>query len=613
MQLLSGRKIQKSVLCVDLDRRLFYLNELQNGRVMIIPEIPQVALHDQNALQKLNQESAYLYDLVYDLAHVKYDISKEDRVLPEVKEGNKIIRFRHDQPHTEYYRKRKLPVYFLSIDRSDYPMFYSRDNLAIGYLIRNIRTDDQTEQVATSITVVIRLENYTDLLEKPTKGTGTKRKLKQIMNEYNLDVKLSLLSSVNENMKKIVYEAYFKYGIELKRREPEKYFGLKVDLSQQSYSRNEYFYGDIPLISFFCVQDAVRFNLTLELVVEEIPYEGTNFKAFPNVVEMPFNADLQDFYNVFNWNTVSENPMVFWPLPKDLSDFRIGEGISRVNEGFKPIFVVPKKEHVFIKPRALIYQDSIEFSQIRIELIRQQKLPLVINRLYTGEITFVFRFKILGASSIESLFYYLDSDIYYNGTLMPVYVTHWLFKKVEKQGKKRIVEYLQPISKLSDTGKFARGYDYKGVREFMDLNLLDFTPKGSVQLEDLKKYFKLPFKPYLVFIEALVLLGDKPLIELTSTTPVPFCNNPKFDFPVKLDKIKVCELPLEVLAAHPGATRVQPQGRLDQRRRPHHRLRHAQPVQQRRQTRHRPAARERLALLLHRVLLQRHGRFLWQT
>lgn len=42
MQLLAGRKIQKSVLCVDLERRLFYLNELQNGRIMVIPEAPLV-------------------------------------------------------------------------------------------------------------------------------------------------------------------------------------------------------------------------------------------------------------------------------------------------------------------------------------------------------------------------------------------------------------------------------------------------------------------------------------------------------------------------------------------------------------------------------------------
>ena len=361
-------------------------------------------------------------------------------------------------------------------------------------------------------------------------------------------------------------------------------------------------------MSFFCVQDAVRFNHTLEFIVDEIPYEGTNHKAFPNMIELPFNAELQDFYNVFNWDSVSENPVVFWPLPRDLSDFRIGEGLSRVNEGFKPIFVVPKKDHVFVKPRALIYQDSIEFSQIRLELIRQQKLPLVINRLYTGEITFIFRFKIVGASNIESLFYFLDSEIYYNGKLMPVYVTHWPFKKAEKQGKKRIVDYLQPISKLSDTGKFGKNYEYaKGVREFMNLNVLDYTPKGSAQLEDMRKYFRLPFKPYLIFIEALVLLGDKPLSELVMTTPVPFSNNPKFDFPIKLDKIKVCELPLEVVAGHPGEARLQPQNRLHRRRRLDGRLRPAQPLQQRRQAGVRPAARERLAILLGRVPLQRHG------
>ena len=186
---------------------------------------------------RIEEETSYLKDLVYYLSHTKFENIKENEEFSEItitsedplKSSQPFIDFWIQQDHTSQYRQRKMPAYFIAVDRSDYPMYYSRDDQAMAYLVRVVQTDYQADQIITSISVMIRLDNYTDLLEKPTKSTASKRKLNQIINEYNLEVKLTLLSSVNENLKKIVYEAYFKFGIELKKKKENYYFGLKVD------------------------------------------------------------------------------------------------------------------------------------------------------------------------------------------------------------------------------------------------------------------------------------------------------------------------------------------------------------------------------------------------
>ena len=186
---------------------------------------------------RIEEESGYLKDLVYYLSHTKFENIKENEEFSEItittedpqKSSQPFIDFWIQQDHTSLYRQRKMPAYFIAVDRSDYPMYYSRDDQAMAYLVRVVQTDYLADQIITSISVMIRLDNYTDLLEKPTKSTASKRKLNQIINEYNLEVKLTLLSSVNENLKKIVYEAYFKFGIELKKKKENYYFGLKVD------------------------------------------------------------------------------------------------------------------------------------------------------------------------------------------------------------------------------------------------------------------------------------------------------------------------------------------------------------------------------------------------
>lgn len=138
------------------------------------------------------------------------------------------IRFNNDYHSFNLYRKRKLPVYLLSIDRTDYPVYYSKENLSMAILVRHAETERLQDQVASTINVTVHLEKYVDLFEKNSKNTTSKRKAKQIMSEYILETQLTLISTANEAVKKIVGDSWFKYKIEIKKQNPSHFFALKV-------------------------------------------------------------------------------------------------------------------------------------------------------------------------------------------------------------------------------------------------------------------------------------------------------------------------------------------------------------------------------------------------
>ena len=157
-----------------------------------------------------------------------------------------------------------------------------------------------------------------------------------------------------------------------------------------------------------------------------------------------------------------------------------------------------------------------------------------------------FRFKFLGVSNIESLFLLYENECYYNGVRVPKFITHYPSKKIIRQGTKRIVDYLTPLVKLNDTGSKIGIAKVKEAKEFMNLDYLDLSTEGSAQLEDLKKYFKLPFKPYLILLRTMVFAGTKLLCEIKETPPLPFGNNPNFNLEILFQQLKVGSLPLEV-------------------------------------------------------------------
>lgn len=166
----------------------------------------------------------------------KYEMTDEPypksyKIVEEsgAKKESNDIEFTKDYLSFNQFRKRKLPVYLLSIDRTDYPVYYSKENLSMAILVRQAEIENPVDQVASSISVTVHLEKYLDLFEKNTKNTTSKRKAKQIMSEYILETQLPLISTANEAVKKIVGDAWFKYKIEIKKLNPSYFFALKVE------------------------------------------------------------------------------------------------------------------------------------------------------------------------------------------------------------------------------------------------------------------------------------------------------------------------------------------------------------------------------------------------
>ena len=300
------------------------------------------------------------------------------------------------------------------------------------------------------------------------------------------------------------------------------------------------------MINFYLIQDLVRSGGSLEVILEEIPNYGTAYTKFPCSMELPTKASLNDFTRVFDWDTLLDEPLMLWSLPKH-SDFQ-GKRLTKDKTAMIWLshMVVPKNKDVFAKPRGLIYKDCQEFTEVRMQLAMTNKLPLQINRIYTGENMFNFRFKLIGISHIETLFMMYEQECYYNGSRVPKYVSHYPSKKIAKQTEKRIVDYLAPLVKLNETGTQLVN-KFKDATEVLKLDKLDLGSKNSDQLEDIKKYFKMPFKPYLILVEFMLFAGIKLISEVQVTYPVPFSNHPKFDLSLVYKELKVCQLPLEVV------------------------------------------------------------------
>lgn len=214
---------------------------------------------------------------------IKFEL---DPHVDSIRHNTKDVLYDYNTKHLEYYRRRKLPRYLLNYDRTDYSRYASKDDISIAYLIRGLESlqddaNDDKSQVITTINTVVHLINYTDLIKKSNNVKGLKKQVIRSQNEFNFEIELTLINSVNECIKKIVREAFFTFGIEMKKKDKDKSWGLRL------YNFEEFMYGDIPLINYYTVQKLIRNYKNLEVLVVEIPRNGTNHQNFPPIYELP--------------------------------------------------------------------------------------------------------------------------------------------------------------------------------------------------------------------------------------------------------------------------------------------------------------------------------------
>ena len=194
---------------------------------------------------RAEEEYKQIEEIMNPKSHVKYEMTEEasSKTLKIIDERDKEpdLTFENQHLSFELYKKRKLPIYLLSIDRTDYPIFCSRDDLSMALLVKPTENDENGDQISSNIIANVNLENYADQIEKinekNTKSTTAKRKMKQIMNEYIFEVKLPLISTANEAIKKIITAACFKYQIDkIQKASHLRYFAMKVHKIDPAHS-----------------------------------------------------------------------------------------------------------------------------------------------------------------------------------------------------------------------------------------------------------------------------------------------------------------------------------------------------------------------------------------
>ena len=67
----------------------------------------------------------------------------------------------------------------------------------------------------------------------------------------------------------------------------------------------------------------VRDYETLEVILTEIPKNGTKYQSFPPIFNIPLDdnniMDISRIQKKIKWDVVAANPLFFWPAPVDLT------------------------------------------------------------------------------------------------------------------------------------------------------------------------------------------------------------------------------------------------------------------------------------------------------
>lgn len=120
-----------------------------------------------------------------------------------------------------------------------------------------------------------------------------------------------------------------------------------------------------------------------------------------------------------------------------------------------------------VRPRALIYHTMLKFNDERFKQIKNKRRPIKIDKIYSGECDFPFRFKILGLENASELFRHYENECYYNGKQVPNFVAHHPWKKDVQQSTNRMGETFKKFGdeikktkvtkKVSDEGEGKEG------------------------------------------------------------------------------------------------------------------------------------------------------------
>jgi hypothetical protein len=161
---LQHKTLTKCILCVDPESQKFYLTEISTGKFAVIKKVPE------DLEKRVAKELADLDFLSKEHNPIKYSL----RELKEtIRHTSKDVYYEYEKNTLDYYKRRKIPEYLISSDRTDYSRYASKDDISIAYLIRGMESvEKEQSQVTTDIETIAHLTNYTDMLNLNPNSSG---------------------------------------------------------------------------------------------------------------------------------------------------------------------------------------------------------------------------------------------------------------------------------------------------------------------------------------------------------------------------------------------------------------------------------------------------------
>jgi hypothetical protein len=116
---------------VDPKSKKFYLQEIHSAKFAIVKKVPD----DQE--KRIKRELIDLDFLCKEHNPVKYSLATHNE---EIRPESQDVYYEYEKNELDYYKRRKLPEYLISIDRTDYSRYASKDDISIAYLIKGMES-----------------------------------------------------------------------------------------------------------------------------------------------------------------------------------------------------------------------------------------------------------------------------------------------------------------------------------------------------------------------------------------------------------------------------------------------------------------------------------------
>ena len=422
------------------------------------------------------QKNTFSYEK--DIPEQEKDKIDEELKKLDMLQGLEITGWNLISEESKNYRRRAIWYYLLQAEYSQYPSFISSRELSSAF------ADITDIKLIIDISSYIYSHNYSQSDSEEDLAIEEKNSIQYNKERKAITIKISLMFSAIQTMKYMKEQVNKEYGIKLSP------FKSSNKLVFKANNRKEYFTGNSPMLAFRYVRDSLRGMEFVMLKLTEIPKKNENvFPVFVNEDEkMPFINNYLMFY------APSENE---------------SESIT------------PK----LLKPRVFILNSQApakERKKLTEKLLKGQEAT---EKIYTGECDWPFRVKICGLEGILNIFTEgFRGNATNNGHDHPAYVI-LPQEKEKKKGKteKRTDSLGERKSSLS-VFRFKSRKLSKNMNSSSSFytNFMNHGPSSGVTGE-LANEFKLPFIPYLLSFDVMLLYGEEVLKDcLIRTELYPF-------------------------------------------------------------------------------------------